>query len=160
MNVGGRRITNAELAEIFTGMGFADVALYRASGNVMFKGASDEAAIESGLQKALDYEVRTFVRSADELAAITSPFSEEQHAPRGKLQVTFLKSVPDAATIAAALAFASDDDLLAIVGRELYWLPRTGISTSDLDHKGLHKVLGLGTTRTMGTVQNIRKKLG
>lgn len=161
MNVGGRRITNAELAEIFTGLGFADVALYRASGNVMFRGASDEATIELGLHNALGYEVRTFVRSADELAAAAAfeAFTRAEIAERGKVQVTFYKSAPDEGTRAAALSFATDDDLLAMHGRELYWLPRVGISTSELDHKGLQRVLGLGTTRTLGTVQNICKKL-
>lgn len=127
---------------------------------MLLSGPADEAAIEAGLERELGYEVRTFLRTRDELAAVVSPFSADEHASHGKLQVTFLKSAPDQATTRAALAFGSDDDLLAIRGRELYWLPRAGISTSDLDHNGLNKVLGLGTTRTMGTVENIRKKLG
>ena len=56
------------------------------------------------------------------------------------------------------LALATDEDLLAIEGRELYWLPSGGISESDLDLKAIDKALGKGTTRTMGTIEQIAAK--
>lgn len=36
MNVGGHRLTNAELRSHFDAMGFSEVATFRASGNVVF----------------------------------------------------------------------------------------------------------------------------
>src|ERR1700691_22980 len=58
MNVGGHRIGNEELRARFTAMGFADVATFRASGNVVFAGVAQpleqvQAHIEEGLADAL-----------------------------------------------------------------------------------------------------------
>jgi uncharacterized protein (DUF1697 family) len=44
MNVGGHRLSNGELRAHFAAMGFADVATFRASGNVVF--AADERTPE------------------------------------------------------------------------------------------------------------------
>lgn len=54
----------------------------------------------------------------------------------------------------------TDEDLLAIEGRELYWLPSGGISESELDLRAIDAALGPGTMRTMGTVEQIAAKLG
>ena len=43
-------------------------------------------------------------------------------------------------------------------GRELYWLPRGGISESDLDLKALDAALGPTTIRTKGTIDQIAAK--
>ena len=56
------------------------------------------------------------------------------------------------------LALASDEDLLAIEGRELYWLPSGGLLESDLDLKAIEKLLGADTRRTMGTIEQIAAK--
>lgn len=48
------------------------------------------------------------------------------------------------------LALATDEDLLAIEGRELYWLPSGGLSESDLDSKALDAALLGGVDETIG----------
>ena len=58
------------------------------------------------------------------------------------------------------LALASDEDLLAIEGRELYWLPSGGLLESDLDLKAIESRVGADTRRTMGTVEQIAAKYG
>ena len=58
------------------------------------------------------------------------------------------------------LALATDEDLLAIEGRELFWLPSGGTLESELDHKAIAKALGKGTQRTMGTIEQIAAKHG
>jgi uncharacterized protein (DUF1697 family) len=62
------------------------------------------------------------------------------------------------AGLADALGMATDEDLLAIEGSELYWLPSGGISETDLDLKTLESGLGPWTMRTMGTVEQIAAK--
>ncbi len=166
MNLGNRRLKNEELRGEFEALGFAEVATFRASGNVIFetKRASEAALtkkIETGLGKGLGYEVPVFLRSAAEVAAIAArqPFAAKLiNASKGKLQVSLLSEKPAAANRKAALALASAEDLLAIEGRELYWLPSGGISDSDLDLKAIDRVLGKGTTRTMGTIEQIAVK--
>ena len=95
MNLGNRRITNAELRAQFERLGFASVATFQAAGNVVFEaGEASEgeliATIERGLEEGLGYAVPTLLRSEDELRAIAAaePFpAGEVSASKGKLQV-------------------------------------------------------------------------
>jgi len=168
MNLGNRRIKNEDLRRHFEAMGFEEVATFRASGNVIFstpkRKAEAELAtrVEKELDERLGYDVPVFLRSAAELAAVAAhePFDAKAVAKsKGKLQVSFLKKKPTAAAKKKALALASDEDRLAIEGRELYWLPSAGISESELDLKAIDAALGAGTLRTMGTVEQIAAKL-
>jgi uncharacterized protein (DUF1697 family) len=166
MNLGNRRIKNDELRARFEELGLEDVTTFRASGNVIF--ATEEgderklaAYIEVGLGEALGYEVPVFLRNAAELQAIAShePFYAKQvDASAGKLQISFLLAEPKAAARREALALATEDDRLAVHGRELYWLPNGGISDSELDLNAIGATLGLMTIRTKGTVDQIAAK--
>jgi len=166
MNVGGHRLTNVELCAHFTDMGFVEVASFRASGNVVFAGKkqTDDAVaarIETGLEKAVGYAVPTFIRSAEEVReiAVMEPFAREHvEASTGKLQVALLSAAPSAADRKAVLALASDADRLAFGERELFWLPRGGMSDSELDLKEIERRLGAMTVRTKGTVEQIAGK--
>jgi uncharacterized protein (DUF1697 family) len=169
MNLGGRRITNEELREHFERLGFASVATFRASGNVVFEhgnGGSEadkqreqlEGQIEKGLAGALGYEVPTFVRSADELCKIASeqPFpAAAVDRSRGKLQISLLAREPSERERAKVLSMATDEDALAFGPRELYWLPSGGISDSELDTDAIAGLLGSSTMRTKGTIEAI-----
>ena len=57
------------------------------------------------------------------------------------------------------LAHATADDRLAIDGRDLYWLPRAGISTSDLDLTAIGDDVGGITVRTHRTIQRLRARV-
>lgn len=167
INLGGRRIKNEDLRRHFEEIGFEEVATFRASGNVVFATPKREAEaklerwVEDELGERLGYEVPVFLRSVEEVAAIATqePFAAAAvKKSKGKLQVSFLKKKPSAAAKKKALAVATEEDLLAIAGRELYWLPSGGISESDLDWKPIEAALGAGTIRTMGTVEQIAAK--
>jgi uncharacterized protein (DUF1697 family) len=167
MNLGNRRIKNDELRRHFEEIGFEDVATFRASGNVVFTAparvaeAKLEQRVEAELGERLGYEVPVFLRSIAEVAAIAArqPFDPDAVAQsKGKLQISFLKKKPTAAAKKKALAAATEEDLLAIEGRELHWLPSAGISESNLDWKPIEVALGPGTIRTVGTVEQIAAK--
>ena len=166
MNLGGRRIKNEELRAEFETLGFADVATFRASGNVIFaaKKQAEKAltkTIEEGLGAALGYEEPTFLRGAAEVAEIAArePFDPKRvAASKGKLQVSLLLKKPTAAARRKVLALASDEDLLAIEGREVYWLPSGGLLESDLDLKAIEAAVGLDTRRTLGTIEQIASR--
>lgn len=166
MNLGGRRIKNEELRREFEALGFAEVSCFRASGNVIFESEEgDEDAltrrIEAGLGEALGYEVPVFLRSAAELGKIAARELFDAAlvaASKGKLQVAFLPTAPKGASRKRALELATDEDRLAIAGRELHWLPSGGISESSLDLESLEDLLGPWTMRTMGTVEQIVAK--
>ncbi len=167
MNLGGRRITNDQLVRCFEQMDLSPASAFLASGNVLFDSSARsrpklEAAIATGLKAQLKYEVPTFIRSAAEVAAITNqqPFTPKVVAQTaGKLQVALLSAEPSAAARKKALAHASADDHLAIVGRELYWLPKAGMSDSELPVDQLAKHLGAMTIRTHRTITRLAAKL-
>jgi uncharacterized protein (DUF1697 family) len=165
MNLGGRRITNEALRSHFEALGCEDVATFRASGNVIFAKAGPPTGLtsllEDGLAEGLGYEVSVFLRSEKELTAIAvrEPFTPKQlEASKGKLQVALLKKKPSAAAKKKALALSTEDDRLAIEGRELYWLPKGGMSESELDLRALANILGPTTIRTKGTINQIAAK--
>ena len=167
INVGGHRITNDELRVACEAVGLEDVATFRASGNVIFGAADGEDAdaiadrIETGLGGTLGYEVPVFLRTAAEVREIAGhhPFEAELvDASAGKLQVSLLATTPSAQAKRTVLALATDEDRLAIRGRELYWLPSGGQMDAELDLKAIDAALGISTRRTKGTMEQIAGK--
>jgi len=166
MNLGGRRIKNEQLRAEFEALGLSEVACFRASGNVVF--ASDEkneaalsARIEDGLGEALGYDVPVYLRDEEELHAVAAqrPFAPATlRASRGKIQVVFLPAAPKAAARKRVLLLSTSEDRLDIDGRQLYWLPKGGLSESELDLDAVAAALGPITIRTMGTVEQIAAK--
>lgn len=89
VNVGGHRVKMEALRALFEGLGFAGVATFIASGNVIFEsddadGAALEGLIERRLGEALGYRVPTFIRTLEELRAVAAyePFPPDARAPR------------------------------------------------------------------------------
>jgi uncharacterized protein (DUF1697 family) len=166
MNVGGHRLTNDELRSHFATIGFAEVATFRASGNVVF--AADERSpqevtehVEQGLAELLGYAVPTFIRSDSEVRAIAAqqPFAPDQlRAAGGKLQVSLLGASPTPDVRSEVLSLANDEDALCFGERELYWLPSGGLLESVLDLRGVDRLLGPSTMRTKGTIELIASK--
>jgi uncharacterized protein (DUF1697 family) len=169
MNLGNRRIRNDELRRHFERMGCEEVATFRASGNVIFSDSDGQKEsvlaqrAEAELDTRLGYDVPVFLRRIEEVAAIAAqePFDPKLVSKsKGKLQVSLLAKKPTAAAKKKVLALAGDEDLLAIEGRELYWLPSGGLLESDLDLKAIAALLGSDTRRTMGTIEQIAAKYG
>jgi uncharacterized protein (DUF1697 family) len=166
INVGGHRVKGEELRSRFEALGFADVRVFRASGNVIFAAEREPlkkmaARIETGLAGSLGYEVPTFLRTASEVQVIAAeqPFAPAQvQSSKGKLQVALLSVAPTTRAREKVLALATDEDRLAFGERELYWLPSGGILDSALDLKVIGKLLGSTTTRTKNTVEQIAGK--
>lgn len=167
LNVGGHRLTNAELSSHFEAMELERVGVFRASGNVVFD-APDEppeeltARIEAGLEAALGYAVATFLRPDGQMRSLAAeePFDAATlEASMGKLQVLFLREHPSPQTRKAVLALAGDDDALAFSGgNELFWLPSGGTLDSELDFKAVDRYVGTWTARTKGTVDRMATK--
>jgi uncharacterized protein (DUF1697 family) len=166
INIGGRRVSGAELARAFEGLGLTEVSNFRASGNVVFSAGREPVGklterIETGLEVALGYEVVTFLRSGKELAAMAAarPFPQKLvDASHGKLQVSVLGKKPSAAAQKKVLAMATDQDRLAFGPRELYWLPSGGTMDSSLDLKAIDELVGPNTRRTQGTIETLYAK--
>jgi uncharacterized protein (DUF1697 family) len=167
INLGRRRVTGEQLCAPLRGLGFAGVASFLASGNLVFDSPEEqrhdelEARVGAALEAALGYEVLTFVRGAAEVAAIVArtPFPPAVlEGSAGKLQVILLQAAPDDAAAAAVLARAPADDRLVLVGTELYWLPAGNVSASALDLDALGRLLGPTTVRTANTLARLHRR--
>jgi len=165
INVAGRKATSAQLRACFEGIGCDDVATFRASGNIIFSAAGAAGPlgkrIERALTDSLGYQSAVFVRTAAEIKAIAKhdPFDAGAVAQsQGKLQVVLLAAKPPASVAKQIKALQSDDDLLALRGRELYWLPSAGLMDSAVGMDGITKTVGPNTMRTKGTLDQLAAK--
>lgn len=164
INLGKRRPEMAGLRRLFEKMKFTGVATFIASGNVIFSAKSAdraglEAQIEAHLQKALGYEVDTFVRTRAEVAAVAAfrPFPPAEIAnPAHTLFVGFLKVALDAGQVRRLAACRTPVDDLRADGSELYWLCRIKSNESKAWTSPAMKAVKLGTL-SMRNLTTVRK---
>ena len=168
MNLGNRRIKNAELRAEFEELGFEEVATFRASGNVIFGVGEKASAAKLTERDRSRSGGGARLRGAGlpaqlaEVAAIAAqePFpAKAVAASKGKLQVH------DAGEEAERRGRASRRSPWRPT--RTAWRSRAASSTgcraaasaeSELDLKAIEKALGPGTMRTMGTIEQIAAK--
>lgn len=164
INVGGHLVKMDQLRKLFEALKFTNVETFIASGNVIFDSPSMDAAaledrIEKHLEKALGYEVGTFVRTCAEVAeaAAHAPFDSKDDCAEF---VVFLKSPADKATKQKVMALRTGEDDFHAHKRELYW-QRRGTMTDSPAAVPFGKAFGkLGTMRNVTTVRKIAAKYG
>ncbi len=163
INVGGRRVTGDQLVAAFEALRFSDVSSFMASGNVLFTGqAPDPTSIEQALQASLGYAVPTMLRSREDVVRVADalPFtSAELAATDGRVQVILLRERLSEKTVASGPPDVPDGDLLRVYGTEVFWLPRSGVSDSELDMKVLEAYAGPFTVRTLNTITRIAARM-
>ncbi|MGZ8515610.1 MAG: DUF1697 domain-containing protein [Candidatus Limnocylindrales bacterium] len=169
INVGGHTVKMADLRRSFEALGFNAVETHIASGNVIFETDATDATelerrIEDALQADLGYRVDTFVRTADELAAIAShrPFDGvDVEASGWRSFIVFLGAPPGAGPVERLLASTCEFDTFEVDDRQVYWLVRGRYSDSRFSGALLEKTLGMpATVRGAPTVRQIAAKLG
>ena len=153
VNVGGANmLPMSRLRELCAAAGFADVATYIQSGNVVFSAGGGRAAAQRDLEEALAAElgkpVGVHLRTPAELASILErdPFPD---APRSKVLVFFLDHAPPAGAL----------DDLAIPGREEVRLSGREVFVHFPDGSGRSKLkipfAKTATSRNLNTVQKL-----
>jgi uncharacterized protein (DUF1697 family) len=101
------------------------------------------------------------VRTAAEVRALVAvdPFPGEA-AEGDALHVGFLSGEPSPSARDEALAMATEDDLLAVEGRDLLWLRRGSFMDATIDIAAVSRTLRVEVTvRTIGTVRKVAAKL-
>ncbi|HTP71190.1 MAG TPA: DUF1697 domain-containing protein [Burkholderiaceae bacterium] len=152
INVGGRFVKMAVLAQHFRDLGHADVLTYINSGNVVFgstarKADALAAAIERGLNARLDFETHAFVRSAAQLHEIARRgMSLASDRTLADVNVAFLTTPLPAPQVAALLALRSAVDDFVVDGTEVYWTSRVGQRESTLSNAVFERKLKVRTT--------------
>jgi uncharacterized protein (DUF1697 family) len=162
MNLGKRRLEMSRLKSLFEELGYADVATFIASGNVIFSTAERvtkklESRIAAHLEQSLGYGVDTFVRTLDEVAAIASskPFPEDGNEGI-TVHVGFLQEPLSSATAKSLAAVRTPDDEFLVKAREYYWLCRIRTSDSKVWASPDVRALRLPTS-TMRNMSSVRK---
>lgn len=152
VNVGGRTVKMERLRALFAEIGLADVQTYIQSGNVFFSAATVDRAkltlkIENHLAKALGFEVPVFIRSLDELEAITrsAVFANRQPCDDERCCVTFT-SKPAPAGFTGAHTAREDFDVLHVTPGELYVVWRFINGRPGNPGAVIEKMLGAQTT--------------
>lgn len=166
INLGKRRPKMSDLAALFVEMGFAGVQTFIASGNVVFESREQdstalEKVIAAHLKKCLGYAVDTFVRTAEEVAALARGALFKEDGQEGiTIHVAFLWSPLPASAAAALEAVDNGYDELRVLGREFYWLCRGRMSDSTLWEQPEIKALKLPscTLRNLGSVRKLVAK--
>src|SRR5487761_1803082 len=171
INVGGRkRVAMADLRNVVTSLGHADVATYIQSGNVLFSSAEDDTArlaadLEQAIAGTLGVQAGVVVLTRDELASVArdNPYTSEPN-PKA-VHVVFLPADPDPDPdpepgMAARLAQAQEQaagkgsrDTVQLAGRAVFVHTPDGFGTSELV-KLLGRAGGPMSSRGAGTARN------
>ena len=167
INVGGHVVKMDRLRIMFEGMKLRNVETFIASGNVLFDMRTAdthtlEKRIEQHLERELGYEVLTFVRSPDEIAAAATyePFGDPATLPpMHAMYVGFLKTQPSDGMREKLLGLRSHIDDLQVREREVYWRRMKSLRESPVTGAVLEKTLGPATLRNVTTVRKLAAKL-
>jgi uncharacterized protein (DUF1697 family) len=163
INVGGRTIKSAELAEMFRSLGYDAVKTVLASGNVVFEGQGTASVVRSDIERALTdafgYDAKVHVLDTDALAAIVDayPFPEREGWHR---YVVFLigadgsqrrKELDAVAQHALSLDIDPGLERIADGGPVLYWTVERGHTLDSV----VGKSLGSGKDKALTTNRNL-----
>lgn len=157
-----------ELRGVFEAMGLKEVETFIASGNVIFTSRSDDLAalhkkIENQLLRSLGYEVRAFLRTVPEVAAIAKykPFNESQLSSAAALNVAFLADPLSTQLEKSVMGLKTGIDDFHVRGREVYWLCKAKQSDSKFSNARFEKLLNARATwRNVNTVVRLAAKYG
>jgi uncharacterized protein (DUF1697 family) len=167
INVGGHNVRMEHLRQLFESLGFSKVETFIASGNVVFESRAKDARtletrIEKKLFEALGYEVATFIRTVEELAAIAAyvPFRQAELDAAAALNIGFLHDPLDDQTKRKLMSLSTEFDDFHAHGREIYWLCRVRQSESTISNNVLQKAIGRQTTfRGANTIKKMAAKV-
>jgi uncharacterized protein (DUF1697 family) len=167
INVGGHVVKMDRLKSLFESAGHARVETFIASGNVVFESRSTAtaklaSAIEHALEKALGYEVATFIRTDEEVAAIAGrqPFEPEAVKSARAFCVGFLSEPLGREGEKILMGMRTPIDDFRVHGREVYWLCQKGQSDSTFSNVRFEKAVKVRATyRGMNTIQRLAAKL-
>jgi uncharacterized protein (DUF1697 family) len=167
INVAGRYIKMAALAQRFQAIGFADARTFINSGNVIFSSNAKDltalaARLESQLEPLLGFKSEVFVRSAEGIHAMA--LHGREHMQRvgegGEVNVAFLAAALSAEQVAATLAFKTDIDDFEFEALEIYWLCQGRQTDSKFSNVTLERKLRIRTTfRRVSMLENLSQQL-
>ncbi len=166
INVGKRRVKMDALRSHVDALGFTDAATLIASGNVAFTDPLGRSSTEvgeifdSGLSKALGFDVVSALRTQDEVEAMIDarPFGSPgdpgtDWTDDDVVHVSFLLADPPPEAAERLALLESEVDRFCLVGREVFWRRRGKLTDSAIEPKVLSRAIGVeSTARRLDTV--------
>jgi len=162
VNVGGRTVKMDALRAAFEALALAGVETFIASGNVIFDSSARDLAalerkIEAQLQKSFGFEIHSFVRTLDEVAALSMHPAFDAVATTQV--IGFLRSAPTPQALRTIADMATDVDRLQVHGRELFWFSDHKQSESVFSNAVFERALDTRSTfRGLGTLRKLVAK--
>jgi uncharacterized protein (DUF1697 family) len=163
VNVGGRTVKMGALRAAFEALSLTRVETFIASGNVIFDTrardlAALERKIEAQLLASFGFEIDTFVRTLDEVAAIAAHPAFEAAGAVTQV-VGFLRSAPAPQARSTIAQMATEVDRLQVQGRELFWFSDNKQSESVFSNAAFERALGMRSTfRALSSLQKLLAK--
>ena len=162
INVGrAKRVSMADLREVFTSLGYGDVRTVLQSGNVVFTasrapGARAVTEIEQALHASTGVQASVLLLAAADVAAIAAanPLRDISADP-SRAFVTFLSRPVDPSLVPAVDAEALAPEVMVVAERAIYqWCPDGSLATKvpPAWWKRLDQVV---TTRNLRTVERL-----
>src|ERR1700752_3680423 len=159
VNVGGVKVSMADLKALLVDLGFEDVRTLFNSGNVVFRGKTTGADLEKLLEmefaKRAGRPTEFFVRTAEEWKSIIdrNPMTDQARRDPGHLLVVVLKRVPSDQEVESLRAAIAGPEIVQADGKQAYIYYPAGVGQSKLTAKVIEKHLGgPGTGRNWNTV--------
>jgi uncharacterized protein (DUF1697 family) len=167
VNVGGIKVSMADLKALLVDLGFEDVRTLLNSGNVVFRGKTTGADLEKLLEtefaKRAGRPTEFFVRTAEEWKSIIdrNPMTDQARRDPGHLLVVVLKHAPTNREVDELRAAIVGPEVVEADGKQAYIYYPAGVGQSKLTAKLIEKQLGSpGTARNWNTVLKLAAMVG
>lgn len=155
VNVGGRRVKMADLAEVIHAGGFDVAGTYLASGNVLLADPEpDRSTLEAVIEEGCGFRAEAFIRTADEVASVLDrcPWPWEEHL----VEVSFVEREPQAWAARQLEESVHPPEGLVVSRREVFFLREGRFIDARHTEQATQEVLGmLSTRRGMKTIAGI-----
>jgi uncharacterized protein (DUF1697 family) len=160
INVGGVKVSMADLKALLADLGLENVRTLLNSGNVVFRsktksGADLENLLETEFVKRAGQPTEFFVRTAEEWKSIIdrNPMTDQARRDPGHLLLVVLKRAPSNQEVESLRGAIVGPEIVQADGKQAYIYYPAGVGQSKLTAKLIEKHLGSpGTGRNWNTV--------
>ena len=163
INLGGKTMVRmSDLKSMFESLGFKNVVSYINSGNLAFDAVKTTeeklvSKIEKQIKASLGLDIQVMVRQQDAIAGVieNNPFKGKYETHK-QMHVLFMKDEIPNDKRDEALGWQTDEERIAIKGREIYALLLGGVAESLIGRGLLERKLKIPmTARNWRTVEKL-----
>lgn len=159
INVGNRRIKMADLRDVYTDLGYENIATYIASGNIVFDSPRPPkiSDLEDAFEHAFGFSAEVFLRDEQQVTDLVERVPWRTDA--GIVEVSFLERSPNASDARALEGTAIAPERIVVTDTEVLFLRRgKGMDTIHKESTAMEILDMKMTRRGLATVQQIAER--